>query len=251
LTRATTFVAVDWSGAKGDGAHPGIWITARGGDSVVMDRGGWSRRDAVDFVRAQPGPVVAGFDFSFGVPAWFADELGCAAIDDVWARAASDGERWLAPTAPFWRTRCTVPVEQRFRACEIALQQIGYAPKSVFQLVGNGQVGAGSVRGMPHLARLRDAGFAIWPFDDAGDRVALEIYPTLLRRQFPGHDETHAPSPHARDARASARLMQARADELTSLAAARDPVTRLEGDVWVPTLITRPKPATRQGFGSA
>jgi hypothetical protein len=239
--RATTFVAVDWSGAKGDGAHPGIWIAARRGDSVVMDRGGWSRRDAVDFVRALPAPVVVGFDFSFGVPAWFAHALGCESIDDVWARAASDGERWLAPTAPFWRTRCAVPVEQRFRACEIALQRIGYTPKSVFQLVGNGQVGAGSVRGMPHLARLRHAGFAIWPFDDAGDRVALEIYPSLLRKRFPALDEADAPSLHARDARASARVMQTRAGELSSLAATRDHVTRLEGDIWVPTTITRPQ----------
>jgi hypothetical protein len=242
LTRcATTFVAVDWSGAKGDGAHPGIWITACCGDSVVMDRGGWSRRDAVDFVRALPAPVVAGFDFSFGVPAWFACALGCASIDDVWARAASDGERWLAPTAPFWRARCAVPVEQRFRACEIALQQIGFAPKSVFQLVGNGQVGAASVRGMPHLARLREGGFAIWPFDDAGDRVALEIYPSLLRRRFPEYDALDAPTVDARDARASARVMQTRTGELSSLAATRDPVTRLEGDVWVPTMITRPQ----------
>ncbi len=142
-----------------------------------------------------------------------------------------------------------MPVEQRFRACEIALQRIGYAPKSVFQLVGNGQVGAGSVRGMPHLARLRDGGFAIWPFDDAGDRVALEIYPSLLRKQFPALDETDAPSPHARDARASARVMQTRTDELSLLAATHDPVTRLEGDVWVPTMFTRPQPATRPGVG--
>ena len=87
---------------------------------------------------------------------------------------------------------------------------------------------------MPHLARLRHAGFAIWPFDDAGDRVALEIYPSLLRKQFPALDETDAPSPHARDARASARVMQTRAGEFASLVAAVDPNERLEGNVWVP-----------------
>jgi hypothetical protein len=227
-------IAVDWSGARGDGSHAGIWVTARRGDATLVDRGSWSRADAVEFVRRTEAPVVAGFDFSFGVPAWFARTLGCATIEDVWTRAASDGEHWLVPTAPFWRARCTVPVEQRFRACELELQRNGYAPKSVFQLVGDGQVGAGSVRGMPHLAHLRAAGFAIWPFDGARERVALEIYPTLLRKMFPALDVADAPTRDARDARASARVMQTRADEFASLGAATDPIECLEGNLWIP-----------------
>ena len=95
---------------------PGIWVTGVAGIGLLVDNGDWSRaREAVDFVLQQRPPVVAGFDFSFGVPAWFARELDCATIDDVWARAASDGERWLAPTrAVLARTvrgagRATVP----------------------------------------------------------------------------------------------------------------------------------------------
>jgi hypothetical protein len=232
----TTIAAVDWSGARGETKpHAGIWITARRGDDVLMDRGGWSRVDAVAFVAALPPPVVSGFDFSFGVPQWFALELECTTIDDVWNRARTDGDDWLAPTPPFWTTRCTLPVDRRFRACEQRLRQCGFAPKSVFQLVGNGQVGRGSVRGMPYLAQLRTAGFAIWPFDGPSERLAIEMYPSLLRKRFPQYDEATAPSTDARDARVSARVMQTRAGELLTLPATDDPTTRIEGDVWIPS----------------
>ena len=118
--------------------------------------------------------------------------------------------------------------------CEVALRGAGHQPKSVFQLVGNGQVGAGSVRGMPHLARLRADGVAVWPFDGPSDRLAIEIYPTLLRRCFPELDSPDAPNPHARDARASARAMWACREQFGALPRATDPVTRIEGAVWVP-----------------
>jgi hypothetical protein len=231
---ARTVVAIDWSGAKGEGSHPGIWITAMRDGVVVHDSGNWSRRDAIDFVRAQPPPVVAGFDFSFGVPAWFARELGCETIDDVWAVALSDGDRWLSPAPPFWDRRCDLSEAQRLRECEKRLRASGYPPKSLFQLVGNGQVGRGSVRGMPHLARLRAEGFGIWPFDGGRDRFVVEIYPSLLRKRFPHLDDGAAPTNDARDARVSARAMTARAEELSRLVVTADPVTRIEGDVWVP-----------------
>jgi hypothetical protein len=231
-----TIAAVDWSGARGESKpHAGIWITVRRGADVLIDRGGWSRADAVAFVATLPPPLVAGFDFSFGIPEWFARELECLTIDDVWNRARQDGDEWLAPTPPFWTTRCPLPLDRRFRACEQRLRQRGYAPKSVFQLVGNGQVGRGSVRGMPYLAQLRDSGFAIWPFDHPKERLAIEMYPSLLRKCFPQYDDASAPTTDARDARASARAMQTRADELLALFATADPTTRIEGDVWVPT----------------
>ena len=43
-----------------------------------------------------------------------------------------------------------------------------------------GAVGTGSIRGMPHLARLRTEGFSIWPFHEARPPLVLEIYPRLL-----------------------------------------------------------------------
>lgn len=56
----------------------------------------------------------------------------------------------------------------------------GIRPKSVFQIGGAGAVGTGSLRGMPILKRLRDAGFAVWPFDAPRWPCVVEIYPRLL-----------------------------------------------------------------------
>ena len=137
---------------------------------------------------------------------------------------------------PFWRERCNVAVEQRFRACELRLRAAGFPAKSIFQLVGNGQVGAGSVRGMPLLARLRAEGFTIWPFEAASERTVFEIYPTAMRaEEFPGWDLTRFTSTHERDACISALVMWRYRDVMATLEAATDPVTRIEGDVWVPS----------------
>src|SRR5580658_616882 len=43
----------------------------------------------------------------------------------------------------------------------------GITPKSPFQIGGSGSVGTGSLRAMPFLLRLREAGFRVWPFEDA------------------------------------------------------------------------------------
>jgi hypothetical protein len=230
-----TVIAIDWSGAKGEQrTHPGIWLTEIRGGDTVRDSGGWSRPRAVEYVLDATPPVVAGFDFSFGAPAWFARTLGSTTLDEVWSRAAREGERWLAPSIPFWRDRCAVARDQRFRACEERLRREGDAPKSLFQLVGAGQVGFGSVRGMPYLARLRDHGFAVWPLDDSAARTAVEIYPSALRRRFPAFATGPHPTPDARDARLAARVMWEHRAAFAGLRAADDPVTRLEGDVWMP-----------------
>jgi hypothetical protein len=230
-----TVIAVDWSGAR---RPQGIWLAAVRDGVVVESRPVATREEAIDDVAGRASPIIAGFDFSFSVPAWFATELGCATVEQIWARAAADGERWLHPTLPFWRARCDVPPDRRFRRCE------GRYPtaKSVFQLVGDGQVGAGSVRGMPLLESLRDAGFAIWPFDAAGPRTVLEIYPSALRRLLP--DTAALPpqqfaSNHERDAVCSALVLWEHRHEVARLDAARDPVTRLEGDVWAPLTPSR------------
>ena len=230
--RAPTVIAVDWSGAK---RPKGIWLAVVREGELVESRPLHSREQAIDVVAGTRAPVVAGFDFSFSVPEWFAHELSCRSIEDIWHAAERDGERWLAPTPPFWRSRCDVPLDRRFRACERRFP----ASKSVFQLVGNGQVGAGSVRGMPLLQHLRRAGFAIWPFDAAGAKTVLEIYPSALRRYvnpamtFASNDE--------RDAVCSALVLWRHRHDLMALAAATDARTRLEGDVWVPAEVSEPR----------
>jgi hypothetical protein len=61
----------------------------------------------------------------------------------------------------------------------------------------------------------------------------MEIYPSALRRSYTGPPRQHA-SNHARDATISALMMWEHRKQLRSLPAATDPVTRLEGDVWLP-----------------
>ncbi len=220
-----TVIAVDWSGAR---RPRGIWIAVVRNGELAESLPASTRESAIAFVAAVAPPVVAGFDFSFSVPAWFAAELGATTVDDVWDLAAKHGDTWLAPTPPFWRDRNTLAPEKRFRRCERRFP----SAKSIFQLVGNGQVGPGSVRGMPLLRDLRASGFAIWPFDPPAVRTAFEIYPRALRPivtergPFTTNDERDAVS-------AAFAIWEARAS-VAALAAATDPVTRIEGDVWMP-----------------
>ena len=233
-----TVIAIDWSGAKKTGPKSGIWLAVIRSGRLVQTEAVSKRENAIALVRGYAPPVIAGFDFSFGAPRWFAEHHDCASIDDLWALAERDGEVWLRPppSPPFWCDRQLVPPEQRFRRCEERLKAMGSTtPKSIFQLVGNGQVGAGSVRGMPHLARLRGAEFAIWPFDRANDRTVLEIYPSLLRKLAPHHDVGPFTSEHERDAVVSARVMWDCREAIAALEAATDPITRIEGDVWTPS----------------
>jgi hypothetical protein len=234
-----TVVAIDWSGAKDPTVQRRSICTAVADDDGITADSGRTREETIEFVESLAGSVVVGIDMSFGVPAWFANETGCSDIADVWEAATRDGEMWLEPAAPFWRERRTLPYERRFRACEVRLHDAGFAAKSIFQLVGNGQVGAGSVRGMPYLARLRDAGFSIWPFDPPSDRVVLEIYPTVLRSLMP-HDELDFDTDHERDAVLSAAAMWFHRESFATLTTASDPLTRLEGDVWTPAGVLVP-----------
>jgi predicted nuclease with RNAse H fold len=235
-------VAIDWSGAVSAHAQRRhICIATVRPDGVPQCASGMTREEIVAMVAALPPPVVVGFDFSFGLPAWFARDLGCTGIDDVWAAAATHEHDWLHDVAaPFWgrgaRPRCDLDVDRRFRACELELHRRGLPAKSVFQLVGNGQVGAGSVRGMALLPRLRDAGFAIWPFDDAGDRTVVEIYPRAFRdrgRVAPLPDAAGT-SRDAFDASISGSAMFEHRHEFRARRAATDAVTRIEGNVWLP-----------------
>ena len=232
--RATTFVAVDWSGAKGTGRKPGIWITAGRGDAVVMRPRRMVAREAIDFVRVQPAPVVAGFDFSFGVPgvvrarARLHDDRRRLGARRARRRSVVGADRRRSGASAARSLRATVP---RVRG---ATAPDGIAPKSIFQLVGNGQVGAGSVRGMPHLARLREP----------ASRSGRSTTPAIASRSrstrgccasgSPHSTRRRAHDRHARDAVVSARVMWTTATRLRTLRAATDPVTRIEGDVWMP-----------------
>jgi hypothetical protein len=250
-------IAIDWSGAK-TRAHRKIWIAeARGGDLLMVECGR-SREEVAAWLIEQAAHrerLVVGMDFAFSFPAWFLDQQGCATAEDLWRLAAEGAvEAWLTECAPpFWgrpgKSRGGDDIV-RFRATEAST-----TAKSVFQIGGAGAVGTGSLRGMPILHKLRQAGFAVWPFTAIAPHqsVVLEIYPRtwsagvrksrqnerdrwLARPQYadvsPRMREIAASTEDAFDAAISALAMDASRDQLERLTPSEDPALRREGAIW-------------------
>ena len=221
---------------------------------------GRDRREVVTHLiedaKQEPG-VVVGLDFAFSFPRWFAAERGAESIEEVWNLAAEQGEEWLRDCPPpFWgRPRKPRPdLKTHFRVTDDVARAKGSFPKSVFQIGGAGAVGTGSIRGMPHLAALRAAGFSIWPFHEVTAPLVIEIYPRLLTGPvnksdpsarkallaggFPEIDDKlarkAASSDDAFDAAVSAVVMARHLGEITELTASEDPKERIEGRIWWP-----------------
>jgi hypothetical protein len=220
VTRA---IAVDWSGARTGERHT-IWLAEAVGRRLVRLEAGRTREEVVTHLleEAERDPdLVAGLDFVFSLPEWFLRERGVDGVAGAWELVTREGETWLAdPQPPFWRARKVTG--KGFRRTEL---ECGGYPKSVFKLVGAGQVGTGSLRGMPFLPRLRER-FAIWPFDVPRLPLVVEIYPRLHLMDVDGD----YPNEHARDAAAAALATSRWAGDWTRLS--RDPRYALEGRIW-------------------
>lgn len=250
-------MAVDWSGA----AEPlrNLWLAEAEPGRIVDVRQFVTRAAVIEHLVAaseREAGVIAGLDFAFSLPAFFLEELAVSRPRELWERMRTEAERWLAPAAPFWgkggARRPHISEELRQTEKEVAALT-GKRPTSTFKLVGADQVGTGSLRGMPWLAALEDAGFAIWPFS-TGPSLVVEIYPGVLtqldRKTNPARiaaavrDDDRIPvawkahaacSPDAFDAVASALAMADHVGELGDLTVA-DPVSpyALEGRIWLP-----------------
>ncbi len=257
------FLAIDWSGAIA-GVRRKMWIAEVVAGRLVRVECGRDRAEIVDHLverAARDRDLVVGLDFAFSFPRWFVEAQGCALAPELWRVVERDGEGWLRNcAAPFWgRTGRRRPPPDSARAMyrtteSDAVTAHGVGPKSVFQVGGAGAVGTGSVRGMPWLTRLRERGFAIWPFDPPRRPVALEIYPRdltgrinkssalarrlFLAREFADQDpallELAASCEDALDAAVSALRMSQHAECFDQLRAARDPIERMEGRIWRP-----------------
>ena len=257
-------MAIDWSGAL-QGAAQRIWVAeAVDGELVRLECG--RTREQVAALLLEEGrrapDLVVGLDFAFAFPAWFMRERGVADAPALWALAAREGEAWLAACEPpFWGRpgkKRAIALDRAFRRAEAEVPRVaGIVPKSTFQVGGAGAVGTGSVRGMPLLARLHEAGWRVWPFTDGAASpapTALEIYPRLLtgpvnkssfsqraeylRHRFPRLDAhlgvAASSSEDAFDAAVSALVMAEHADALRALPGARDEIERMEGAIWHP-----------------
>ncbi len=189
------------------------------GGGVTLE-GGRTRAELtewlIELARETPRMVV-GVDCCFSYPAWFLMEHGCATVEEFW-RAVVDGkgEAWLhreCADGRFWgvtgpartgkrpaefsgeslrrmmrQTDWENKIEVRLEGgdAERAEKMRGITAKSPFQIGGSGSVGTGSLRAMPMLLRLREAGFRVWPFGDAalaGESprpLLVEMYTRLL-----------------------------------------------------------------------
>lgn len=215
MRRFTHFLAIDWSGAKGE-RQKGIALSladAAGGPPVLVTppARGWSRLAVLELLlTAIPPDTLVGMDLGIALPfadagAFFPDwadspadaqslweliDRICAADPHLEAgsfvahpeasryfRHSKDhvGDRFHLPDAP---TR-----GGRFRVAEHAQRQQGVRPVSNFNLVGAAQVGKSSLTGMRMLHRLRGHA-SVWPIDPLPESgpVVVEMYTSIAAR---------------------------------------------------------------------
>jgi hypothetical protein len=204
--RFESFVAIDWSGAKGK-RHKGIAIAeARGEAAPRLVRAGhaWSREEVLGWLlkRAAREPTLFGFDFSFAPPLiergeYLPGEPGVpktarefwayveARSDDEDIGAASFLESAHRPHFYFGIADGVKADFVRFRQCDARLNaQGGRKTASAYDAIGAAQVAKASFAGMRFLHRL-DGKVAIWPMDPLPERgsAVVEIYTRIYLRR--------------------------------------------------------------------
>jgi hypothetical protein len=259
-------MAIDWSGRSGPDQCQALWLAEAVDGELVRLEGGRTRAELVELLIAEPDRdpnLIVGVDFAFSLPVWYLQKRQLTPRQ-LWALLADEAltptmrqlglTRWMnRPELPFWITgeaHARLGPGQTFRRTEQEVRVPGVQPKSVFQLVGAGQVGRGSLYGMGALHRLTGAGFRIWPFDPSGLPLVVEIFPRVLtgpvRKNSPSERERYlgtvpmrpdlgrlaATGEDAFDAAVSAVVMAARVDQLRTLPDA--PGYALEGKIWQP-----------------
>ena len=204
--RFTSFVAIDWSGAKGR-RHKGVAIAEAPSDAaprLVRPSHTWSREEVLAWLlkRAAVEPTLFGFDFSFAPPLiergeYLPGEPNVpATARRFWAyvdRLADDEDLGAASFLEVAHRRhfyfgIADGVKAnfvRFRQCERALNaQGGHKTASAYDAIGAAQVAKASFSGMRLLHRINGK-VAIWPMDllpDSGSAV-VEIYTRIYLRR--------------------------------------------------------------------
>ena len=201
----------------------GVWTAgsvAKNGKERVALEAGRTREELIDWLielaRETPRMVV-GIDCCFSYPAWFLKEHKCRTVFELWQKVAEGkGEEWLHRDCAddrFWGKAgsrrhgrrpeefCGAGLMRMMRFTDVdnkitpkllmeeperAAAVLGITPKSPFQIGGAGSVGTGSLRAMPLLLKLREAGFRTWPYEAAAFGAAepqpllVEMYTRLL-----------------------------------------------------------------------
>jgi hypothetical protein len=205
VRRFASYVAIDWSGAKGK-RHKGIAIAEARGDSaprLVRPGHVWSREEVLDWLlkRAAEESTLFGFDFSFAPPIVERGEYLPGEPDvprtarEFWAYvdALSDDEDLGA--ASFLETAhrrhfyfgIADGVKagfMHFRQCDQQLnRQGGRKTASAYDAIGAAQVAKASFSGMRLLHRIAGK-VAIWPMDPLPEHASavVEIYTRIYLR---------------------------------------------------------------------
>ena len=280
----------------------GVWTGASEGRprEAVALTAGRTRAEVISWLSelARETPrMVVGIDCCFSYPAWFLQEHGCETVFELWRQVAEGkGEAWLhrdCADLRFWGKAgplrhgkrpdefCGPNLVRMMRLTDIdnkitpkllleeaarAAKVFGITPKSPFQIGGSGSVGTGSLRAMPHLLKLREAGFRVWPFEPAAldtkspCPLLVEMYTRLLtgavkksnplarkvyladrRKADPTYGglsrkvlTAASSSEDAFDALVCTLEMTRHKHEFSSLRSTTDPVLALEGVTWRP-----------------
>ena len=285
-------IAIDWSG-RIDAAGQRRYIAAAiWTPNTITIESGRTREEWIVWLieQAQQTPkLVVSLDCCYSYPAWFLAELNCKTVFDFWKLVADgEGERWLtAVDERFWGKPhkkpalfCGEGMPRMMRLTDMenkivagmsearAAKVRGIAPKSPFQIGDSGSVGTGTLRAIPFLLQLHEAGFRFWPFESAAlnnkhpKPLVIEMYARLLtgavkkssaeaRRTYlrskMREDKFYSTlkrsivakaiaSEDAFDAIISAMEMARHADDFAKLKKTRNPIRQLEGITWVPSL---------------
>jgi hypothetical protein len=204
--RFESYVAIDWSGAKGL-RHKGIAVAeARGLAAPRLVRPGhvWSREEVLAWLlkRAAKEPTLFGFDFSFAPPIVERGEYLPGEPDvpgtarEFWAYVDDRSVDEDLGAASFLETAHRKHFYfgiadgvkagfMHFRQCDQRLNaQGGRKTASAYDAIGAAQVAKASFSGMRLLHHL-DGRVAIWPMDPLPDRgsAVVEIYTRIYLRR--------------------------------------------------------------------
>ncbi|MHA6334341.1 hypothetical protein ACXYL9_11730 [Qipengyuania sp. CAU 1752] len=208
------FLAIDWSGAKGE-RQKGIALAladASGEPPALLRRAKpWSRAEVLHFLRDDlPPDTLVGMDLGIALPhadagayfpGWEASPADARALWELIDRTCENdpnlecGSFLAHPQAARYFRHGGGEIgnlfhlddaptrEGRFRQAEHAQKAHGVRPVSNFNLVGAAQVGKSTLTGMRLLHRLQGS-LAVWPVDPlpASGSVLVEIYSSIAAR---------------------------------------------------------------------
>jgi hypothetical protein len=209
VNRFDHFVAIDWSGAKGerlDGIAIACCKAGTDAPTLVDAERRWSRADVLDWLmNTMPANALVGVDLSPGLPfdpaegyfpGWIDSPINAKALWQMVDEICVDDPHFAATSFvahPEARRHFRhgkgdcgdrfEPGRGRLRTTEEQQAERDLNPSSCFNLIGAAQVGKSSLTGMRVLHNLRGH-IPVWPFDPLPESgsIIVEIYTSLAAR---------------------------------------------------------------------